>query len=135
MFGNHLIKPENIMAIFKGNMDFKKRVLRVADKTCMIFFIEGMVDSTALSRFIIEPLKNTQDIEQSLDVGEISFCDVEKADEEKSVISGILRGKAALLIKGKGYLFDVRKVEKRSVEQPSEENAVKASKDMLCRWN
>lgn len=129
MFGNHLIKPENIMAIFKGNMDFKKRVLRVADKTCMIFFIEGMVDSTALSRFIIEPLKNTQDIEQSLDVGEISFCDIEKADEEKSVISGILRGKAALLIKGKGYLFDVRKVEKRSVEQPSEENAVKASKD------
>ena len=82
MFGNHLIKPENIMTILKGNMDFKKRVLRVANKTCMIFFIEGMVDSTALSRFVIEPLKNTQDIEESLELGEISFCDAEKAEEE-----------------------------------------------------
>lgn len=129
MFGNHLIKTENIIAVFKGNMDFKKRILRVGGKTCMIFFIEGMVDSNALSRFIIEPLKNTEDIQKSLESGEISFCDAEKAAAEADVIAGILRGKAALVIAGAGYLFDVRKVEKRSVEQPSEENAVKASKD------
>ncbi len=129
MFGNCLIKTENIMRIFKKNMDFKKRYLRVANKTCMIFFIEGMIDSSALSRFIIEPLKNTSDIEKSLESGEICFCDANKANDEEQVILGILRGKAALVINGKGYLFDVRKVEKRSVEQPSEENAVKASKD------
>ncbi len=123
------IKQEDILDVFCGNVDFKKRFLKVNGRTYGIFYIDGMVDSTALSRFIIEKLRYVNNIRDAVESGEISFCTCAEADNKQQVISGIIRGNAAVITDNEAFLFDVRKTPKRSVEQPSEESAVKASKD------
>ncbi len=123
------ISAENIISAFSACADFKKRTVRYGGGVCQVFFIEGMTDITALSRFVIEKLRQSVNISDAIDSGEISFCDVEEPDTEEKVINGILRGRAALLSVEGAYLFDMRKAEKRSVGQPDEESSVKASKD------
>ncbi len=123
------IHYENIISKFESCADFKSRTIRCYGGICHVFFIEGMIDTTALSRFVIEKLRRAVSIDDAIASGEISFCDVEKLKCEEEAVNGILRGRAALISREGAYLFDVRKAEKRSVEQPSEESSVKASKD------
>jgi spore germination protein KA len=123
------VKQEDIVNTFKGNMDFRSRYIKNEGGTAAVFYIEGMVDSIALSRFIIEKLRNIKSIRDAVFDARISFADAEEASNNEEVISGILRGKAAVIYNDEAFLFDVRKTEKRSVEQPNEESAVKASKD------
>ena len=129
MFGNEPVKLQDILDVFSGNADFKKRFLKVKGKTYGILYIDGMIDSANLSRFIVEKLRYTENVRDAVESGEISFCDCHEASDKNVIIQGILRGKAAVISDNEAYLFDVRRTEKRSVEQPSEESAVKASKD------
>lgn len=129
MLNEKPIQPQDIISVFAGNMDFKKRILKINSNICTVFFIEGMVDTVALSRFIIEKLKYINTLSESVEKGEISFCVSEEATDKDTVIEGLLRGKTAVLYKDETFLFDIRKTKDRSVDQPSEESAVKASKD------
>lgn len=129
MYSNQIIKIDDILEVFSGNADFKKRFLKVHGNTLAVFYIDGMIDSTALSRFVVEKLRYVDDIREAVSTGVISFCDCIEAKDKNEVIQAIIRGKAAVIYKDEAYLFDVRKTEKRSVEQPSEESAIKASKD------
>ena len=129
MLNEKPIQPQDVISVFAGNMDFKKRILKINNNICTVFFIEGMVDTVALSRFVIEKLKYTDKLSASVESGEISFCVSEEATDKDMVIEGILRGKTAVLYKEETFLFDLRKTKDRSVDQPSEESAVKASKD------
>ncbi len=129
MFDNNPVKIQDVLDIFSGNADFKKRFIKIRGKTCGILYIDGMIDSANLSRFIVEKLKYVDTIKDAVETGEISFCDCIEATDKNMVIQGMIRGKAAVITDNEAYLFDVRRTEKRSVEQPSEESAVKASKD------
>lgn len=129
MLNEKPILPQDVISVFAGNMDFKKRILKINNNICTVFFIEGMVDTVALSRFIIEKLKYINTLSESVEKGEISFCVSEEATDKDTVIEGLLRGKTAVLYKEETFLFDIRKTKDRSVDQPSEESAVKASKD------
>jgi len=129
MLNQQPVKSEDIVNVFRGNMDFKSRYLKIGGSVCSIFFIEGMVDTVALSRFIIEKLKHIKNISTAVESGEISFSVAEEVTDQQEVIQGILRGKTAVIYKDETFLFDLRKTKDRSVEQPSEESAVKASKD------
>ncbi len=123
------VTQEDILEVFSGNADFKKRFIKINEKSCGIFYLDGMVDSVALSRFVVEKLRCVQSVREAVETGLISFCNCVEASDKGEAIQGILRGKAAVICNDDAYLFDVRKTEKRSVEQPSEESAVKASKD------
>ncbi len=129
MFGNEPVNLQDILDVFSGNADFKKRFLKVKGKTYGILYIDGMIDSANLSRFIVEKIRYTENVRDAVESGEISFCDSLEVTDKNMIIQGILRGKAAVISDNEAYLFDVRRTEKRSVEQPSEESAVKASKD------
>lgn len=129
MYGKVPITQEDILEVFSGNADFKKRFIKINGKTCGIFYIDGMIDSATLSRFVVEKLRHVHNIRDAVETGLISFCDSTEATDKKEVVQGIIRGKAAVICQDEVYLFDVRRTEKRSVEQPSEESAVKASKD------
>ncbi len=129
MLNQKPIQPQDIINVFSGNIDFKKRILKIKNSICTVFYIEGMVDTVALSRFIIEKLKYVEKLSYAVENGEISFCNAEEATDKDQVIEGLLRGKTAVIYKDETYLFDIRKTKDRSVDQPSEENAVKASKD------
>ncbi len=121
--------PHNVCQAFKGDMDFKKRFIKTGNKTISVFFIEGMVDTVALSRFVLEKLKDINNLSEAVEKGEISFCAIKQAEDYEQIISGILRGNAVVMDEEEAFLADVRKTEKRSVEQPNEESSVKASKD------
>jgi spore germination protein KA len=124
------VKSEDILKALSGNTDFKSRFIKTENGGIIsVFYIEGMVDSFALSRFIIEKLRMINSIRDAVFDGRISFCDVDEVQDTKSAVLGILRGKAAVIYNDEAYMFDIRKTVKRAVEQPSEESAVKASKD------
>lgn len=129
MVMNNPVQPQDITAVFRGNMDFKSRYLKINGSVCSVFFIDGMVDTVALSRFVIEKLKNIKSISSAVESGEISFSIAEQVQGVDEAVTGLLRGKTAVIYKDEAFMFDVRKTKDRSVDQPNEESAVKASKD------
>ncbi len=123
------ISPREIIDVFSKNTDFKQRIIKNEHKNIYIFFIEGMIDRVALTQFVIDNVPKELSLRKAVENGKIPFCACAEAESKKTVISGILRGMAAVLDGEDAYLFDVRKTEKRSVSQPDEESSVKASKD------
>ena len=114
----------DIRARLGGNTDFKMRTFCVGKRRYDVFFLEGMADAELLSRFVLEPLRCGEKAEESA----LPYCDVSEAASTEEAVEGILRGKAAL-VADRVLLFDVRRADKRTVEAPSEESAVMASKD------
>lgn len=129
MFIEAPIQANDISSVFRGNMDFKTRTLNINGSICSVFFIEGMVDTIALSRFVVEKLKYIKTLSDAVESGEVPFTVSKQAENKQDVIMGILRGQTAVIYKDEAFLFDLRKTKDRSVDQPSEESAVKASKD------
>lgn len=123
------IGKEEIINALYGNLDFKKRIILNEHAEFAVFYIEGMVDTASFSRFVVEKLNGATSLRSAVESGIISFCDAKEARDGEEVIICLLRGYGAVIQNGDAFLFDVRKTEKRSVEQPSEESAVKASKD------
>ena len=123
------IKKEDIVSVLGSNMDLKERYMRINGGDCHIFYIEGMVDHIAISRFVIERLRNICSLSDAVESGLISAANVSAVSRGEEAVRGIIAGHAAVLYNDEAYLFDVRKTPMRSVDQPSEESAVKASKD------
>ncbi len=114
---------------FSNNEDFKSKTVQTEHYRFYVYYIDGMIDSNLLSRFVIEKLRFVSSMEEDTENGLVSFCDWEKTNDINKIKDGILRGKALVVCENEGYLFDVRKTEKRSVDKPSEENSIRASKD------
>ena len=123
-----MINEKTVEEAFSRASDLKKRQILSKNAVHTVYYLDGFVDQALLSRFLIAPLGKIDNVPAAVRQGEIAVCQAEEATKEQ-VIDGILRGKAALIENGCAWLFDVRKTEKRSVEQPGEESAVKASKD------
>ena len=116
--------------ILGKNSDFKKHRICGEFATFTVYYIDGTVDTEVLSRLITDKLKNIKNLEKAVEDGTISFCSAEKAENAPDAAEALVRGKAAVeQAGGSTYVFDVRNMQSRSVSQPSEENAVKASKD------
>ena len=123
------IDKEKIIAQIEDNADFRKREFKVNNKKYTLIYIDGMVDLTNISRFVIEQLPEIDNFKKSIKGGKVSFCDYQFAKDENEVFEGIMRGKAALFYKKQCALFDMRKTEGRAVMAPTEESSVLSSKD------
>lgn len=123
------IDKQKIVKKLEDNVDFRKREFKNKAKKYTLIYIDGMVDLTNLSRFVIEQIPQIKSFKKSVKSAVLGFCDYEFLNEDAKIIEGILRGKAALFYKKQCVLFDVRKTEGRAITPPTEESSVLSSKD------
>lgn len=124
-----VINKDKVCALFEKDVDFRKREFKNKNKKFTLIYIDGMVDLTNLSRFVIEQIPQIENFKKSIEGGVISFCDYEFANDNQEIVEAVLRGKAALFYKKECALFDMRKTEGRAVMAPTEESSVLSSKD------
>lgn len=99
------------------------------NKKVIIFYIEGFIDRDLLDRDIVKPMisnKENRDIKKIISISNLS-----EVYEIKEVINKISEGNVAIFINGNSiaYLVDLKKWEKRSIEEPLAESVVRGPKE------
>lgn len=126
------------------NTDMIARQFKVAQKVnAFITYIDGMVDRTFISDFVIRPLMDTQNFhgyfrdEKQYNIADyivdnvISVHEIGKMKDLNTIYFQILSGDTALFIDGSDncLIISTRGFEKRSVEKPVTENVVMGSQE------
>ncbi len=136
------LTAENLEMAFSHCADFKSRSLRLAgdrDKEVWVFAVEGMVRTERVNDYVLRPMSQNEalarlplaegyDLLASGGLYNLSVSPVETMDD---AAFALLDGAVILLFPklGKALSCAVATEEKRSVSDPEDEPAVKASKD------
>lgn len=139
---NHLndkINIKNIKKIFDGNYDFKIKEITCGKKNFYFFYLETFVDTKMIDQYILKPI-----IEMSIESGDVKDV-YEKVKEGfvphtssnirvvlNDVVEDILTGHICFVsssIGNNAITFQVKKIEKRSINEPTNENIIKGSKE------
>lgn len=102
-----------------------------------VAYIEGIADKILISRQVIEPIlkgrvdsdTGSEDILTQIQSKFIYVPDIKKSSDMKQVVDSLLYGDTVLFIDGAAtaLIIGSRKVEKRAIEKPDNENTVSAS--------
>lgn len=126
------------------NTDIMTREFKIANKiNAFIVYIDGMVDRTFVSDFVIRQLMNSQNFKEYFegkstgDIADfimnsiISVHEIGKLKDFNTLCFGILSGETVLFIDGSDVclMISTRGFEKRSVEKPQTENVVFGSQE------
>ena len=124
-----------IRAVFAGTGDFETRTLRSGDQTLYAYFIDGLVTSDAISRYIFQPiaLDLPEDVHLAYEAalrGVVCNAVARPCKDLQDAASSLVNGFCVVLFPGVGALaFEVRTGVGRSPNPPSVENTVKGPKD------
>ncbi|SHK15334.1 spore germination protein KA [Anaerobranca californiensis DSM 14826] len=131
---------QRIDAIFQRCDDLSKRDLNVGGrKKGILYFLNGITDQKSIVNYIINPIMKhegiVEDPSQSLDKY-LEDCllvnhSVEKVFNLYQGVTGILQGKALLLLDGynTGYVFEVREYPGRDVQEPITQTLVRGPRE------
>ncbi len=122
---------DNIQLIEKAlsfTSDLTKRKITVSEKTCYLLFIDSMVDKTALSHDVIQPLSSSKN--NPLE-GKINSPEYEKTTSLNDVVDGLLNGSSILIYENKkeALLIPLPTTDDRAIQEPSSEQLIKGSHD------
>lgn len=135
------INLKNIKECFKDCADVSFKKFIVGNEEFVLIYIENLVDSNLIDNYILRPLSNGNnkpysvenlDLFGKIENGMIPHISTVIETEISNLIIHILNGNICLLninIDTKAITFDVKKVEKRSITEPSNENVIKGSKE------
>lgn len=133
---------ETIKEIFSFEINddfvFREVYIEALQKDGILFFLQGMTDTSTIERQIIFPLldsaKNLSDSEDAL--GElmkrvITGKGVRRVKDFKQITDDIIQGSTVLLISGfdEGISMSTRAYKHRSIEKPISENTLKGPKE------
>lgn len=135
------INLENIKEHFKDCSDVKYKDLIVGNEELILVYIDDIIDQELIDNYILRPLLNGNNKKTSVDDLDV-ISKIEKGliphilttielDINK-VVQNIVEGNICLFNKKnneKAVTFNVKKVEKRSIAEPSNENVIKGSKE------
>lgn len=132
---------EDIKRELSGSDDISYREIKINEnETLTLCFVQGMVDVVLIDEEIIKPIilqinKNqnikVKEIYTRIEDGLIYHATYKIEEDLDKVIDAILGGELFLISEGmkKGILFEVKGAEKRSIQEPSDENVLKGPKD------
>lgn len=134
------LTSKNIKLLLLENEDIVFRELFINDITLYVAYIDGLIDSSAASDYLIKPLKqencfkvakSEKDIIKLIDDGNVYFVNQSKQININDVISDILNGSTAIIFDGEktAFTFNIYGFEKRSITEPSGETSIKGSRD------
>lgn len=129
----------DVKQIFKEDKDFMERRLLINGKTpAVLLFLTTLVDGDKVAREIIKPLQQASisndtsiPIELYLTNNILPDTNTTIIKDQATLVDGILRGKTVLLVNGMEVALGMAtyKPEKRSIEQPEAERAVRGPRD------
>jgi spore germination protein KA len=135
------INIENIKECFKDCADVNYKDFTVGNEEFYLVYIENMVDLVIIDDDILKPLLNGNmkeskydklDLFGKIEKGLIPHIATSPETDVNKLIMHILNGNLCLINKNndkKAITFDVKKVEKRNIMEPSNENIIKGSKE------
>ena len=126
---------------FKNCSDLVFRTIFVAGKMkILLIYIDGLSDTKTLEEILLKPLMyegipegmdEIKTIGQALEQQLLSVSEVKRESEISEIIKGILKGSIAILVDGeeKGMLLGLAGFEKRAIDEPLTESAIRGPKD------
>lgn len=137
------ITSENIKSILSDSSDVNYQVHYIngcRDLPVTVIFIDGLVDITMVNDYILKPLiqekalkevRHFNDIMELIEHGTIYHAYRKLQENLGSTLDGILNGSVALVFdrEKKAITFDIKGYERRSISEPTTENALKGAKD------
>ncbi|MCY6355639.1 spore germination protein [Clostridium sp. ZS2-4] len=127
--------------IFKEDETILYREFRSRDNSinCCIIFIDSMTDKDLLNEYVIEPIimncinENIEDesIADFLTHRILSSCNIKSTDEQKEIISAVLRGDTVLLCDGskEALIIDAKGWSIRNITEPASEGVVRGPRE------
>lgn len=136
------INSSYIKELFSKNSDVVVRPIKINQNnlTVYLFAVDGLIDQEVFDETVLKFLKfdpylarlrnERQLMEYLLDGGVYHVFTSEETDYDK-LIKSVLSGMVALIFdqEEKAVVYDLKKFEKRSIDEPSEENVMKGSKE------
>jgi hypothetical protein len=126
----------SVEQVFQNCCDFSKKEIQLGErrKTATLCWIDGMVRMERVSEYLICPLsrlpKEGGDVAEWILSGGVWSLDGGEAEDMDSLCRKIVEGSVALFLPdGRCLTFSLSTEEKRSVERPQVESAVKGAKD------
>lgn len=137
------ITVDNIKKEFEGSSDIRFKQISLQDGSFTLVYIEGMVLTDIVDENILKPIIYANEVPKissnvnldiflKLEQGLIPHVSSKIVTTLDQVISSILNGEICLIDsnkKDKAISFDTRKVNARSLSEPTAENIVKGSKE------
>lgn len=135
------INIKDVQNIFEGNYDFKVKEINYKDSKLYFTYIETLVDTQIIDEYILKPIidmiENRKDLDnknifENIEKGLVPHKSSEVRNNVSDLASDILSGSIAIIFSNsnnKGITFDVRKIEKRSISEPTNENIIKGAKE------
>lgn len=126
---------QEIKAVFSGASDFETRTLRSGSNAVYAYFIDGLVNSSAIADYIFKPivLSLPQEISKAYESalsGDIYNAVARPCKDLQDVATKIVNGFCVILFPGVGAIaFEVRTGVSRTPSPPEVENTVKGPKD------
>ncbi len=136
------INSTQIKELFSKSGDILVHSIKINQNniTVHLFCVDGLVDSDLIDNALFKFLKfdpylancltERQTMDYMMDGGAyLAFASEE--DDYQKLLKMVLSGMAALIFDGeqKAIVFDIRKFEKRSIQEPEEEGVMKGAKD------
>jgi spore germination protein KA len=137
-----IINSYVIKELFSKSADVLVRPIKIEQDniTMYIFCVDGLIDSELFDEAVLQTLKFDPYLKECLteravmnyllDGGAYHIFTKEEADY-KALLKVVLSGNVALLFDGeqKAIVYDLKKFEKRSISEPTEEGVIKGAKD------
>lgn len=137
------VTSEGIELTFNDCYDFEKRELLLGGHTgkkVTLMYIDGLTSGGDIAEQVIRPLTSDQRFNKDIPMGAaidmmvsgmVYGATVKKRTKLSDAVSDLLNAYCVIVFDGEktAVSFEVKSQEKRSVDQPKEENVVKGSKD------
>lgn len=134
---------ENIKTLLSDSDDIVIRGLHIngnENLTITLCYVDGLINSKAASDDILKPLlqeaslgkaKNSKDIISLIEHGTLYYISQITRDSIDNTINDVLSGSVALIFSDVklAVTFDIKGFEKRSIDEPTNENVIKGAKD------
>ncbi len=125
---------EKLQTTFSGSDDLKIRQITVGGVRCAFAYIDGSIDKLLLEQSIITPLRHAEKLEEPYVECLAQLTDFSENAVEVPLINipgFIAEGDTAFLIDGceNGYIFSLRKPEKRSITEPPSSSVLKGPRE------
>ena len=133
--GVMIMTDQEIRSIFQDASDFESRELKLGENTVYIYFVDGLVTSSAISEYIIKPIMEflPQDLPSAYDRalrGGVYNAVARPCKNIQDAAMKLVNGFCVVLFPNVGALgFEVRTGVSRGPNSPEVENTVKGPKD------
>lgn len=114
------ITDAQVQSVFAGAGDFVARTLQAAQQTVYCYFIDGLVSSSDISEYVLQPL-----------LAGVPVCNAvaDPVADLDTLVNKLVNGFCVLLWPDHAMTYEVKTSEKRGISAPEVENTVKGAKD------